>query len=212
MKRFIRSNKYLDDDSDILFDDTIVVDIDIELPYYLISAATNQLKSKYPGLEQFKEDVLNILENEYHFEVIEDVYDGTLQKGHVTNRKNGTSIYFDTYFDLSNAQPSLDRIKSSLKAPDSGLIYCFIHIRFSDHPDRAGGDAAHRKFVKKNAARYKDKNPDVTFALEDEAFEIPKELLANYYEEAIDDLKSQLDARMVHWIHKANQYRKLGLV
>ena len=80
MKRYIRSNKYTtNSNKHILFDDTISITIDVDISFP-ISAATSSNFHRFPGLDQFKQDVLDILQDEYNFDVIEDVYDGVLQK------------------------------------------------------------------------------------------------------------------------------------
>lgn len=208
MKRYIRSNKYLTEDSDVLFDDSIYIDIDMSFEDVIVESSSGI--SKFPGVEQFKKDALNILENKYNFEVIEDVYDGVKQKGHTSNKDGSVSIYFDTYFDLSNAQIALDNLGiSSISAPESGKVFCFIHIRFSDHVLNDLGDVEHRSFIQKNAEKYvNEKSASVTHVIPEEEFEVTPEELYMYYDEALSALEAQLDTRIVYWIRKANMYRR----
>ena len=206
MKRYIRNSKYLTDNSDVLFDDSILVDIDVDLSSYVMSS--NNDSTLFPGVEQFKNDVLKILEQEYKFDVIEDNYDGVLQKGYVSNRDGSASIYFDTYFDLSNAQYAIDRLGVKQPVPKDGKVFCFIHIRFSDHNLNDGGDSAHLQFVNENAKKYTENNPKVTHVIKDESIEVSERQLHRYYDAALDELKIELDSRILSWIRKADKYRR----
>lgn len=206
MKRYIRESKYLSINSNALFDDTIVIDIDINSLVRDIASAT--AIDKFPGIEQFKQDVLNILENEYKFEVVEDTYNGKRQKGYITNREDSVSVYFDTFYDLSNADASLKRLGVSQKAPDSAQIFCFIHIRFSDHTLNDEGDSAHQKFLRENAAKYTENRKDVTHVIKEESIEIDKRSLQMYYNQALEDLRDALDVRTLYWIKKIDRFRK----
>lgn len=208
MKRYIRQSKYTEEiEDDIILDDEIVIDIDVNLPYSVTANTHNS--SKFPGVEQFKKDLLDLLENEYQFEVIEDVYDGVKQKGHISNRKDSVSVYFDTYFDLANAKPVLERvgIRPTNVSENSELVYCFIHIRFSDHSLPDEGDSAHRRYLLRNTAKYSS-NPKVTHTINEESFTVSEEDLYLYYDEAIEKLKGQLDYRIGYWVNYAHLYKK----
>ena len=213
MKRFIRNSKYLDETTDeILFDDSILVDIEIDIPLDIEAASRHEQIVRFPGLDQFKQDVINVLENEYHFEVIEDVYDGVRQKGYTSDREGSLSLYFDTYFDLANCAGPAERMKSSLPVPEKGKIYCFIHLRFSDHVLIDSGDVGHRKFVADNAKKYTANRPDVTHVVEEDFVDLSEEDLAYYYDEAIADLREQLDVRILYWMRKAERFKRRGRI
>lgn len=192
------------EDSNILFDDTIFVEVDIDLN----SILSADIWSKFPGVDQFKKDVLDILENEYGFEVIEDVYDGIKQKGYISNREDSVSIYFDTYFDLSKSGPALKRSGVSTIAPQEGTIFCFVHIRFSDHDLADEGDVEHRKFINRNAQKYVSNRPEVTHVMKEEQVEVDPLHLNRYYDRALASLKVDLDSRILAWNRKADFYKR----
>lgn len=213
-RHYIQSSKYLNEDNpDVLIDDHILVDIDIDILTNVLSSFQSNSSTEvfFPGIEQFKQDVLSILEDEYRFEVIEDIHDGKLQKGYISNREDSISIYFDTYFDLSNSGPSIERLGiTQLDIPEQGdKVYCFIHLRFSDHDLIDQGDKLHRKFITENSLKYTENRPDVTISYPDEYIEIPEKLLYRFYNEAIDTLKDELDFRIASWVKKAPRYKKL---
>ena len=93
------SNSYLADD--ILFDDVIRVDIEFDFDCIRNYIQSSHQFDKFPGKEQFRQDVINLLEEKYFFDVIEDNYDGKLQKGHFSNREDSISLYIDAYLDLN---------------------------------------------------------------------------------------------------------------
>ena len=208
-RRFISASKYVDSESlYVIFDDRIVIDIEVDVPYSII-ASTNQTIVKFPGVDQFKQDALDILENEYKFIVIEDIHDGKLQKGYVSNRDDSISVYFDTYFDFSNAQDVLKRMNvGSVNIPEKGQIYCFIHLRFSDHALSDDGDSLHRKFIAENADKYTRNNPNITHVIKEDNIYLREEEVQLYYDEALEDLRDQLDSRILYWIKKVDRFKQ----
>jgi len=213
MKRYryyIRESKYLDEEQhNVLLDDTLEIDIDIGRYLYKIASSTSAEYDRFPGVFQFKEDVLKILEDEYHFEVIEDVYDGVLQKGHISNRADSASLYFDTYYDLSNATEPKSRLGiASLNIPDSGKVYCYIHLRFSDHLHPDLGDKEHNAYLDRNIDKYANR-ADVTHVMKEEVFELREEALMLAYKDALRILKDDLDFRITSWVKKAEHYKKI---
>ena len=210
MKRYIRSSKYIT--SDILFDSTITVDVEVKLPISkAVTSASDTTFELFPGIEKFREDVANILENEYKFEVIREA-DYNMQRGYVTNRPEelSASVYFNCYYDLSNAQIALNNSGIKLqKAPDPDKIFCFIHIRFSEHELNDTGDLAHKNFIKENAEKYISNNPQVTHSIPDESIVVSEKMLYRYYREALDDLKDKIDATVIYWVKAADRYKLL---
>lgn len=204
MKRYIHSNNSIKRD-DVLIEDKIYIDIEVNLDQYIAASQNIHL---FPGVDQFRQDVAEILEKEYKFEVVEDIYDGVRQKGYCSNREDSESIYFDTYFDLSNGQDALDRLGvTKTKAPDSGLVYCFIHIRFSSHTLNDAGDTAHRNFIDQNEAKYLSRNHKVTHSIKEAEIEVSESDLYRYYDRAIFALKGDLDAKILSWIYKLELYK-----
>ncbi len=208
-KRFISASKYIDSEShDVIFDDRIVIDIEIDAPRSIITSS-NQIIVKFPGVDQFKQDALDILENEYKFIVIEDIYDGKLQKGYISNKDDSISVYFDTYFDFSNAQHVLRRMNvRSVNVPEKGQVYCFIHMRFSDHVLNDDGDSLHRKFIAENADKYTRNNPNITHVIKEDNIYLREEEVQLYYDEALEDLRDQLDSRILYWIKKVDRFKQ----
>lgn len=208
-RRYITNSKYLRNDDSILFDDVISVDLEIDLPELIVAA--NQSKSIiiFPGVDKFREDVVRMLENEYKFEVIEDVHNGKRQKGYSSNRRGSISLYFDTYFDLSNVDYGLQRLGvSNYTKPDPKKVYCFIHLRFSDHDLNDEGDLAHRRFVADNVKKYTANRPDITHIMKEEVLTVSEEAIQRYYDEALDDLRSQIETRMLYWVRKLELYKR----
>ena len=206
MKRYIHESKYVSEGI-VLFDDSLLVDISVTVPESVLSSiSSSEDVVIFPGVEQFKKDVTAVLENEYHFDVIEDVYDGVKQKGYISNRDDSISIYFDTYFDLSNAQPALDRLGIRLrKAPETGKVYCFIHLRFSDHELNDLGDVNHRIFIAQNAQKYESQQ-SVTYIVPEESIVLPEETVYRYYTRALEELKDELDVRIAGWVRKCEKF------
>lgn len=213
MKRFIRTSKYLDEhDYTLLFDDSVFINIELDSADFtggVIDASSDLGIYRFPGIDQFKADVLSILEREYEFEVIEDFYDGKLQKGHISNRDDSISVYFDTYFDLAKASNPISRLGiTNLRVPEESKckIACFIHIRFSDHKLNDLGDLEHRRFVKQNAEKYTQNRGDVSMVIEEENITIRPDKMQLRYNEAIEDLRTDLDFRIASWVKKAQKY------
>ena len=209
--KFITSSKYVQGkDDELLFDDVIRVDIEVKIPSNLgVSDENDTLQIvKFPGIEQFKKDVLDILENEYHFDVIEDTYEGVKSKGHISNRADSISLYFDTYFDLCYAGDAIRRVGVYYEEEKSGKVYCFIHLRFSDHDLADFGDALHRKFISDNAAKYTSNRSDVTHIMKEEQIILSEREVNYYYNQAIDDLRTQLDLKILYWVKKLDLYKR----
>lgn len=207
MKRYIRGSKYTQQE-DVVLDDKIIIDIEFDVPFDVNSS--DQVPTKFPGVDQFKKDVIALLENEFHFEVIEDIYDGVRQKGHITNRTDSISLYFDTYFDLSNADSVLSELGiHNDVAIDKGKVYCFVHLRFSDHELNDEGDSSHRKFLTENANRYNKR--EVTHVIKEESIDVPERVMYQQYNQALADLEYELKVRISMWIHKLDRYRKLDI-
>lgn len=209
-RRYINSSKYLDENrSNFLFDDYISIEIEINAEK-LIAATTLVDFKKFPGREQFRKDVINILEKEYGFTVIEDIYNGILQKGYFSNRSDSLSLYMDTYFDLSNSEKVLSRLGIDGDHLTEGKVFCFIHFRFSDHAVYNVGDVSHNQFLRNNAERFIRNNPSVTHVIKEESIQINEGLLQQYYDDALDDLRYLLDSRIGLWARniKRGSYRR----
>lgn len=201
MKKYLRNSKYVNVDG-VVVDDHITIDVDVNIPEAI--SASSGIISRFPGMIQFKQDVLDMLETEYGFEVIQDVYDGVLQKGYITNRPDGTSVYFDTYFDLSRSGDALKRLNiESDDIPNTGVAYCFIHIRFSDHNLYDDGDLAHRKFIWKNAQSRTSQKQNVVYSDPEAKITLTEKDMYGPYQEALNQLRYELDHKIFYWIGKA---------
>lgn len=211
LKRFIRTSKYLNESSNkILFDDQILVKIDVILPKCVAASRQDGIAVYFPGTDQFRKDVAEILEREYGFEVIEDMHDGKLQKGYVSNRDDSISVYFDTYLDLCSAQRIVDKSEyTQLTCPDfPAKMFCFIHLRFSDHDIPDLGDVAHRRFIAQNAEKYTKNNPEITHVVDEDSIVLSEQDVYRYYDDAIDDLRANIETRIRYWIRKADRYKR----
>ena len=200
------SNKEKFITSQVLFDDKIEITIDV-FPDYSIASSTSTEFSRFPGTEQFRLDVLNLLENKYHFDVIEDVYEGKRQKGHVSNRDSSCSVYFDTYFDIADAKDALVRLgKKDIKLPENAKVYCFIHIRFSDHDLANLGDVDTKKWLRENSDKYARNRNDIKLVVEEESIYIPEREMQLYYNRALEELQEELDWRISRWVKRLDMY------
>lgn len=171
MKRLIRST--------IEFEDSILIDVEIPMPEGIYSSTVDKT-TLFPGREQFQQDVLDILENEYHFEVVDSS---------VSNRPSSPSIYFDTYYTLEDG---------------SARIHCFIHFRFSDHVLNDVGDTDHIEFLRDNARKYTE-NRQVDFVIKEEDVTISSKELYRAYDIALDDLRDTLESRIQAWTRMARR-------
>lgn len=213
MKRYIRTSQYLDESKqEYLFDDTIRINIDINLPRSIFSSIQDVVV-RFPGVEQFRVDVLDILENKYKFEVIEEMHDNKMQKGYISNREDSISLYFNTYFDLTNAGDAFKRLGiTNFSVPESGKVFCFVQLRFSDHILNDEGDRAHRKFVADNIEKYTANRPDVTHIVPDQQdIEVPENLVYRYYDQALQSLEDDLDLHIIKWVKQADRYKRNGI-
>ena len=207
MKRYILSSKYTQQ-SDVVLDDKIFIDIEIDIPYIVQSSSS--VNERFPGVDQFRLDVTKLLEDKFHFEVIEDTYDGVRQKGHITNRKDSVSVYFDTYFDLSNADEVLKELGvTNIIEVTEGKVYCFVHLRFSDHELNDEGDVLHRKFISENANKYD--RQEVTHIIKEESIDVPERVMYQQYNQALIDLEYELKVRISMWVHKLDRYKKIQI-
>lgn len=192
--------------SQVLFDDKIEITVDV-FPDYSIASSTSIEFSRFPGTEKFRLDVLDLLENKYHFEVIESLHEGKRQKGYVSNRDDSCSVYFDTYFNIANAKDALVRLgKKDIKLPENAKVYCFIHIRFSDHDLANLGDIDTKKWLKENATKYISDRNDIKLVVEDENLYVSEREMQLYYNRALEELQEELDWRISRWVKRLDMY------
>lgn len=192
---------------DVVLRDKLVLDFDISIPQPVDGSVVFGSFNRFPGVEVFRQDVLNILENEFGFEVAEKLEKGKKQKGYVSNRQDSWSVYFDTYLDFSKAASKLDKaLLTNLKIPEEGVIYCFIHLRFSDHELNNDGDALHRQFKRENRNKHIEQNPKVTNYVDEEEFIIEPEKLNREYDEALNILRAALESKIIYWIKVTPKY------
>lgn len=202
MKRYIKA---FTEDEVSTFTDDLVLHLDVVFPDF-VEASSNT----YPGPEDFRKDVLDILENEYNFTVIEDIYRGKKQKGYCSNRAGSLSIYFDTYFDFKDADDPISRLglNPSVVLPNA-RIYCFIHIRFSDHTLHDAGDPDHIAFITKNREKYMAKDPNVVGYIEEGEVELDEHLIYRSYKEGLEDLRAALDSKILYWLRSVKIHNKV---
>ena len=203
MKRYIKLSSSVAKHQDCDISDKIIIDIDINLPPPYLAASTSIIAgqfAKFPGVVQFKEDVARILQNEYNFEIADS---------HISNRKDSVSVYFDTYFDIANAKDVVRKfgIKDT-NIPSEGKVFCYIHIRFSDHTLSDMGDIHHRNYLKRNADKFVKERNEVTHVLPEQEIELQEKDLHYYYNDAIDDLRTQLELKMVYWCKYIDRWQR----
>lgn len=206
MKRLIRNNNDL---NNCTLQDKITIDVNVPFTeeFYQVSANTILASFvNYPGDEQFKRDVVDILENDFGFEVIEDNYNGKLQKGYKSNRADSLSFYFDTYFDFDKA---IESEVVDIDVPKGTKIYCFIHIRFSDHTLPDAGDVSHRRFLRDNVNKYASKKQGITHYVDEGEVEIEEHFIYRYYDKAIDLLKTAIKSKLPYWAKVAEAYKSI---
>ena len=204
MKIYLRSAEELTG-SDILFEDKILIDIDISDIYDVIEPAEH---IKFPGNDAFRSGISKILKDEYKFDITPES-EGELE--YVTNRDLSESVYFNTYYELYNAGLPLERLGiNSLKPPAAGKVHCFIHFRISGHILENVGDIAHIQFLDRNVEEHVKNRPDINFIQREEEIILPEYDLYFNYEKAVDELRSDLDVRIFGWVNKAKkQYPEL---
>jgi len=196
MKLYIRSSEEITE-PDILFDDYILIDVD-DSDIRAICAAEELVR--FPGADKFREDVAKILADEYGFNVIRES-DGKL--GYVSDRKDSESVYFNVYYDLSNADPVLKRVGAAVEAPKSGKIHCFIHFRFSGHSLENVGDADHNSFLNDNLAKHAQGHPEINFTVKEEPVIVPERTLLLQYDKVKEFVEDELDVRIFGWVRRA---------
>lgn len=198
MKLYIRSAEEINE-PDVLFEDYILIDVDAS-DIRRICAAESLVR--FPGPDAFREDVAKILSNEYKFDVIREA-DGKL--GYISDREDSESVYFNTYYDLSNADPVLKRVGTSKEAPKSGKVICFIHFRFSGHTHIDVSDVAHNTFLDDNLEKHTKDHPEINFKVKEELIAIPKRTLLLQYDKVKEFVEGELDARILGWVIRARR-------
>lgn len=212
MKRYIKPDNHINYE-DVIIEDSII--IDIELPISQLIAASDTVdNTRFPGSDEFRKRVLDILQNEYHFDVEYDDYakdshgNPIHQQGWVSNRDDSDSIYFNVFYDLSNAPYAFKRLSATPpESIDPGLVYCFILFRFSDHPSNNLGDVDYRTFVRNNKNKHMSGRTDVVNTYE-EHVKLDENLLQLHYEAALDQLRNAVDTRIMQWVRDAKLMKK----
>lgn len=179
---------------DSLFTDYLTIEVEVPLAPGVFSAS-DVVSDLFPGRAQFAQDAKNILQSEYMFDIV---------NSSESNRADSASIYFDTYFDLNNALPALERVGVINKDIPQGKVHCFIHFRFSDHPLYDAGDRDHIQFVRDNAANYLSSRP-ADYVYPDESIVLSEQQLQQAYSQALEDLRDDLDIRIVGWVNRARK-------
>lgn len=202
----IRNNCFLSDD----------IGIDIDISGIIADVTASDEVDWFPGMDKFKSDVLDILENKYQFEVLEDDYCGVAEKGWISDRDNPTSprfnpdagaaIYFNTFYDLANARDVHSRRGITFNLPDlSATVYCFVHFRFAEHSHNDDGDIEHNNFLTTNMNKHINKKPNVDVVIREEDIYVKESLLNQRYRKALKELEDQLDAAIVKWTRMYKQ-------
>ena len=207
MKRYIYSTT---EQGPVELRDSIVVDFYIDLPKVIESATSyNSVFSYFPGVEQLRIDIAEMLQDEYQFEVLTETANGKEQQGHCSNREDSISLYFNTFYNLNNAEPIFKKLGiSSFTIPQDGIVKCFIHLRISDHPLNDYSDVEHREYVKKvvneNASDLPREN-----IFPDEDIRLNQSLIYRYYEQALEELRDDIELRIVGWCKAVTRNRNL---
>lgn len=203
MKKYIRNAQELGED--IIIRDSII--LDIEIPYVVASATRGWAdNTKFPGEEQFRKDVLHILEDDYLFDVAEDDYNGILQKGWTSDRDDSDSIYFNTFYNLQNAADALKRADYHIDASNvSGKVYCYILFRVSDHQLDSQFSEEHKDSYQANLKKHTSNRDDILFHRDDTIY-LDEAALQQHYQDALDELKYELDGRISAWVRIAKKY------
>lgn len=213
-KRFIQSTTNVHDS--ILLEDTIVIRVEFDPP--ILSSISVDAVERFPGRDKFRTDVLDILENEFGFEVEDDTYNGKIQKGWVSNDPTSDSIYFNVFYDLRKNNKFPEKLKPILdKYNVPGLVYCFILFRFSDYPNYSQFTDEHDEFVRDNRAKHIGDRSDVVYH-DDPSIEVPENELQYDYQDALDDLRDRIKGHIDGWVTTAasrveriyNKKRKSG--
>ena len=182
-KKYKKWSRYTDG-MNLLVEDFSRVNTDVQIPAYigLCSVSREQI---FPGVDVFKAEALSVLENEFHFQVVEDLYAGRKQKGYIEDRDYSVHVEFDAYYDLRNSE---EVIRSwgveNLSIPETRTVYCHFCISFFDdvlYKHGAGNDS-------------KDAGTEM-------------QELNMHYDEAIDDFRLELEFKILSWVRKAERIR-----
>lgn len=212
MKRWIRSKsevtnkvEILDkiDDYVIIYKDKIVIDIEPNEP---IAAATGKVFERRPAPEVYRDNVRNILENEFNFEVLPDTNG---ERGHISESDDGISLYFDIVFEINN-KDIIDMAKEAgLCSQDEKIgIFCIVVLRISDHSLTQGIAGNPTEFVRRETKHSQKLHPEAIAPFEDnqEELELDRQRIAQYYSEGLDDLRDLLKEREREWIRRVRAW------
>lgn len=207
MKRYIKNSFELG--ADVIHRASIIIDIDVP---YTIAAATKWTDyTRFPGAEQFRLDVLDMLVNEFKFDVMGDNYNGVTQKGWMSKHQDSDSIYFNTFYDLRNTEELFQNKNYGIDPANvSGKVFCYILFRFSDHDVDSRFDLGHRNFYEANKQNHADSRNDVLLH-RDENIIIDEAALQQHYKDALDDLRYELENRIAGWVRYAKRRYPEGI-
>ena len=199
MKRVI-----IGSDETIRFTQYITFDVEVPMPAGVYSS-TEAVTDLFPGREQFLSDAVKILEDEYHFDVVEE--GNPPKKGHLSDRSDSASVYVNAFYNLENAVEPLKRVgvtDTSIPKGKTFIVECFIHFRFSDHELYDVGDADHNAYLNQNVKDHIANHP-VSFVEKEVNVVVPEATLHRAYSEALDDMRDSLDIYIVGWVAKAKR-------
>lgn len=196
-------------EDDIFLSTEIIVHV--SLPRISVTAAEsiNINKDKLVDVEAYREDVADILEKEFKFQVVLENVKGKLQRGKSSNRNNSffrhrnnagnevqsASVYFNVFYDLINSEfrPKTDTVPHKVK--------CSIFIDVSEHWHNDLGDIAHRNFINEQAEKRKAAANDIDVTIKDEFVQVP-EYIYNEYKKALDDVRTAIKERIQDWTRR----------
>ena len=125
-------SKY-ENDKDVLFTDYIPRVLG-HFGTYIDGVEVHEEVTPFPGIDAFRQRVVSLLEDELHFDVIEDCYDGIFQKGYTFDNGYSLVFGFDTYFELNKAADALISCGvDDPMVPEKGKVYVKIELGFPEH-------------------------------------------------------------------------------
>ncbi len=196
MKIYLKGTSELLED-DVLFETKLLINVDMNT---CVIESTSDIV-RFPSREEFREALVTILQDEYKFEIIAED-DGT--SGQLSTRPDSESVYFNTYYDLSDAQSILDNLGvSRIHAPNAGKVHCFIHFRFSGHPLEDIGDVEHNTFLDNNVKKHTKDHPEINYIEREAEVQLPETDLYLHYDTALENIKYELDGHIAGWVRKA---------
>lgn len=203
MKRWIHANT----DSKVIFEDVLNIQVEMDLDVFnYIQSAINP--DGVYNLEAYREEVADILENEFGFEIMKETVNGKLQRGKCTNRphpsRSGSpkpnesiSIYFNTFYDLINSDQIAEEFGMSKKVVPH-RVNCSIFLVISDHGHSDVGYSDHNEYVREQRNNRRNENISIDVEILEDNIIISESIYRDY-EKGLQEIRESIKAKIREW-------------